>query len=162
MGTENGTRGDGAQYAALGKGGYVEQAFVGVVIGLTVGLVLAVSAAIFDAWTHAGERREQIAFFRELLDKMQEVCNDTAGLKTEQVERSAEQMRHFHLRMHARHLRSALDGRSTRLAFDEIYEVENVHYYIQMVLSQADSSIFSKGACSELVSELKSTSLLGR
>lgn len=143
------------------NGSYVERAFVGVVIGVTVGFVLAVSTAIFDALNHAGERREQIAFFRDLVDKMQEVCDDTAGLKTDQYERSADQMMHFNLSAHARHLRGALDGRSDRLTFDEIYEVENVHYHIKMVLSQVNHSI-SKGACSELVSELKSTSLLRR
>lgn len=160
MGTENGEGRDAAQDAALGKQGYVEQVFVGVVIGITVGLVLAVSAAIYDTWTHANERREQLAFFHEIAEKMLEVCNDTEELKTKQVERSADQMRHFHLRNHARHLRSALDGRATRLTFDEIYEVDEVHYYIKMVLDQTGLS-FSKGACLELVSALKNTSLLG-
>lgn len=116
-----------------------EKLFEGVVIGVSVGLVLAVSAAIYTARKHADERREQIAFFHELVGKMREVCNNTTGLKTEQVEFSADQMRHFHISNNVRHLRHTIDGRSTRLTFDEIYELEEAHYSIKMILDQVDS-----------------------
>ena len=159
MGAEHGAPENRVQPMTLGKRGYLEQLFLGVVIGVTVGLVLAASAAIFDHWSRANERREQITFFAELANKMQEVCDNTAALKTGQVYKSADQMRHFHFRNHARHLQHALEGRATRLTFDEIYEVENVHSYINLVLNKLGSSL-SEDACSELMSSLENTSLL--
>lgn len=154
MDTGNRMGEDGAGHGTLGRRRYLEQMIVGVVIGITVGLVLAVSAAIFTSWTRVNERREQIAFFHQLVGEMQEVCDGTSELKTDQVELTADTMRHFHLRSHARHLRRALDGRSTRLTFDEIYEVEDAHHDIEMVLDRINTSL-PKGACSELVSSIK-------
>ena len=140
----------------------VKQVFSGVVIGITVGLVLAASAAIFRTWTHDNERHEQISFVRELVGKMQNVCEDATELKTELAKFSADEVRLHELRIYVRHLRHTLDERSTRLTFDEIYEVEEHLYYSDQVLNKFKLSDFPKGPCLELVSVFEGVSWLGR
>ena len=155
MGTENGTPGNAAQNATNGNG-RVKQVLAGCVSGVAAGFVLTAFAAIYQAYNHAHERREQIAFFRDWVNTMQMYCEDTEGLESGQHKYSADAIRRYRLLVHVRLLRSALDGRSARLTFDEINEIDQAYYPIQISLDLPDFLI-SKENCSGLLSNFDAT-----
>lgn len=144
--------------------GYGNEVLIGVVAGVSAGLILATLATIYNIVNNKIERHKQIQFFIELTGIMKKNCDDPAEPKSEKVEISADHWRFFHLRNHVRHFRHALDERSTRLSFDEIYEGKDALYEIEVTLDYLQSRLpeLPKGACSELVSRFEKISWLRR
>ena len=160
MNTQDSARSADVRPSRVWLGKCVEQLLLGIIIGVSAGAVLEGSKAWQRNLAHERERAEQIAFFVRLKDQMGDVCAGKTKWWAADGFQTPDELRHFQMGAHARHLQRALAGRSTRLTFDEIYDAERVHAEIKAALDEGRHSL-TQFRCNGLVNWLGDTKLFG-
>lgn len=137
------------------RGFHFVSAFGGLIAGVCAGLMLIAIQGKRDAQVAESERTRQLSFFKDWRDSMREVRVETEGVESNLVSFTADQVRHWEVLIRIKHIRRVLEGRSSRLTFDEIYEVEEAHDMAAMVLDQVNQ--LSQGACMEILVSFETT-----
>ncbi len=104
--------------------------FEGLAIGVSSGIILSLCFWIKDLVNTRNERRNQIRYLSELLAKYRQMIYDASDFYAHGLNKTCrkDDVRKAYYDYMRKKVQSTLDGRSSRLSFDEIEAVRTVFY----------------------------------